>query len=48
MEEFRQQCHKDGGVCNVRTVCEHLNETFGVNLASDPDADTATDTATAM
>ena len=29
MEEFRRQCHADGGVVSVRTVCQHLNETFG-------------------
>ena len=35
MEEFRRQCHADGGVVSVRTVCQHLNETFGSD-DSDP------------
>jgi hypothetical protein len=29
MEDFWWQCHEDGVVCSVRTVWQHLNETFG-------------------
>ena len=29
MEAFRAKSHKEGGVVSVRTVCEHLTETFG-------------------
>jgi hypothetical protein len=34
IEEYRRECHKNGGVCSVRTIVNHLNEKFEIEGSS--------------